>query len=77
MGHNKKECPKFVAWHIKKGISLALVCSEVNLTSIPMHLWWVDSGSTTHVMIRTMPTCKNTRDQINLERIALIFDLDG
>ena len=49
--HFKKECPKYVAWRIKKGTLLTLVCSEVNLTSIPSHTWWVDSGATTHVSI--------------------------
>ena len=50
-GHFKKECPKYVAWRIKKGTLLTLVCSEVNLTSVPSHTWWVDSGATTHVSI--------------------------
>ena len=50
-GHFKKECPKFVAWLIKKGTLLNLVCFEVNLTSIPIHTWWVDSGATTHISI--------------------------
>ena len=47
-GHIKKECPKFVAWCIKKGTLLTLVCSEVNLTSVPIHTWCVDSGTTTY-----------------------------
>ena len=51
VGHFKKECSKFVAWRIKKGTLLTLVCSEVNLTYVPSHTWWVDSGATTHVSI--------------------------
>ena len=49
--HFKKECPKFVAWRIKKDTLLTLVCSEVNLTYVPSHTWWVDSGATTHVSV--------------------------
>ena len=49
VGHIKKECPKFVAWCIKKGTLLILVCSEINLTYVPIHTWWVDSSATTHV----------------------------
>ena len=30
-GHMKKECPKYATWRVKKGKSLALVCSKVNL----------------------------------------------
>ena len=26
-GHMKKECPKYAAWHVKKGKFLILVCS--------------------------------------------------
>ena len=50
-GHFNKECPKYVALRIKKGTLLTLVCSEVNLTSVPSHTWWVDFGATTHVSI--------------------------
>ena len=50
-GHFKKECSKFVAWRIKKGTLVTLVCFEVNLTYVPSHTWWVDSGATTHVSI--------------------------
>ena len=49
--HFKKECPKFVAWRIKKDTLLNLFCFEVNLTSVPIHTWWVDSGATTQISI--------------------------
>ena len=48
-GHFKKDCPKYAKWHVKKGKLLTLVCSEVNLASVPTYTWWVDSGATTHV----------------------------
>ena len=50
-GHMKRECPKYAAWRVKKGNLLALVCSEVNLTSVPKDTWWVDSGATTHISL--------------------------
>ena len=33
-GHIKKECTKYHAWRVKKGMFFTLVCSEVNLASI-------------------------------------------
>ena len=50
-GHVKKDCTKYNAWRIKKGTLLILVCSEVNLTSVPRHTWWIDSGATTHISV--------------------------
>ena len=36
----KKECPRYVAWRVKKGKSLALICFEVNLeVTDPSHLF--------------------------------------
>ena len=58
MGHIKKECPKFVAWRIKKGTFLTLVYSKVNLTSVPIHTWWVYSGATTPTRLSSEPTAK-------------------
>ena len=49
--HKKKQCTNYHAWRAKKGTLLNLVCSEVNLTSIPKHTWWVESGSTTHISV--------------------------
>ena len=45
----KRDCPKYAAWRIKKGKLLTLVCSEVNLASIPKDTWWVDSDAITHI----------------------------
>ena len=38
-GHAKKHCTNYHAWHANKGMLLSLVCSEVNLTSVPRHTW--------------------------------------
>ena len=32
-------------------VTFALVCSEVNIASVPRHTWWIDSGATTHVNV--------------------------
>ena len=50
-GHVKKDYAKYHAWHAKKGTILTLVCSEVNLASIPRNTWWLDSSATTHISV--------------------------
>ena len=50
-GHVKKDCTKYHAWRAKKGTFLTLVCSEVNLASVPRNTWWLDSGATTHISV--------------------------
>ena len=50
-GHKKKQCTNYHTWSAKKGMLLNLVCSEVNLTSVPRHLWLIDSGATTHISV--------------------------
>ena len=45
----KKECPKYVTWGVKKSKCITLVCSEVNLAFVPKDTWWVKSGATTHI----------------------------
>ncbi|RDX92658.1 hypothetical protein CR513_25178, partial [Mucuna pruriens] len=49
--HMKKQYHKYAAWHVKKGQFLALVCFEVNLTFVSTNTWWVDSGTTTHIIV--------------------------
>ena len=34
-GHIKKECTKYHVWNAMKGIFFTLICSEVNLASVP------------------------------------------
>ena len=38
-GHQKKQCTNYHSWRAKKCTLLNLVCSEVNLTSVPRHTW--------------------------------------
>ena len=49
-GHYQKDCLKHKAWFEKKGKPLVFVCFESNLTEVPYNTWWIDSGSTTHVL---------------------------
>ena len=44
----KKDYTKYHVWHAKKGTLLFLVCSEVNLASVPRNTCWIDSGATSH-----------------------------
>ena len=37
LSYVKKDCPKYCAWHMKKGMSLTLVCLEINLFSVPIY----------------------------------------
>ena len=60
VGHKKKQCTNYHAWRAKKGTLLNLVCSEVNLTSVPKHAWWIDSGATTHISV-SMQGCLSCR----------------
>ena len=71
--HFKKECPKFVSCSIKKGTLLTLVCSKVNLTSEPIHTWWVDSGDTTQVSI-SLHGCLWSRQPNDYERFIYVGD---
>ena len=47
----KKDCTKYHAWRVKKDTLLALVCSKVNLASVPRNTWWIDSGATMHISV--------------------------
>ena len=49
--HRLKQCNNYHAWLAKKGMLLKLVCSEVNLVSVPRHTWWINSGATTHISV--------------------------
>ena len=59
--------------NIKKGTLLTLVCFEVNLTSVPSHTWWVDSGATTHVSI-SLQGCLWSRPPNDSERFIYVGD---
>ena len=47
--HIKQDCIKYQKWLIKKGISHAYVCSEINLALVPPHTLWIDIGATIHI----------------------------
>jgi len=49
--HIKKECTTYHAWHAKKDMFFTLVCSEVNLASVPRNTLWLDSGATTYISV--------------------------
>jgi len=50
-GHMKKECTKYHAWRVKKGMFFTFVYSEVNLASVSRNTWWLDSGATIHISV--------------------------
>ena len=56
IGHKKKQFTNYHVWRAKKDMLLNLVCSVVNLTSVPRHTWWIDSGATTHISV-SMQDC--------------------
>ncbi|KAB5520226.1 hypothetical protein DKX38_024545 [Salix brachista] len=73
-GHKKKQCTNYHAWRAKKGMLLALVCSEINLTSVPRHTWWLESGATTHISV-SMQGCLSCRKPNNVERYIYVGDV--
>ena len=72
-GHIKRECTKYHAWRVKKCTLLTLVCSEVNLASVPRHTWWIDSGATTHISV-SMQGCLSCRKPNDAERFIYVGD---
>ncbi|XP_025983818.1 uncharacterized protein [Glycine max] len=72
-GQMKKKCPKYATWRVKKGKSLALVCSEVNLAFVPKDTWWVDFGATTHLSV-TMSGCLWSQLPSGDERFIFVGD---
>ena len=72
-GHVKKDCTKYHAWRAKKGTFLTLVCSEVNLASVPRNTWWLDSGATTHISV-SMQGCLSYRKPSDAERHIFVGD---
>ena len=73
VGHKKKQCTNYHAWRAKKGTLLNLVCSEVNLTSVPKHTWWIDSGAITHTSV-SMQGCLSCRKPNDSERYIYVGD---
>jgi len=52
---------------------LTLVCSEVNLASVPSNTWWLDLGATTNVSV-FMKGCLNYRKPTDSERWIYVGD---
>ncbi|KAH9679437.1 hypothetical protein KPL71_026134 [Citrus sinensis] len=73
LGHVKKECKKYHAWHVKKGTFLTLVCSETNLASVPRNTWWIDSGATTYICV-SLQGCLSYRQPSDAERCIYVGD---
>ena len=73
VGHKKKQCTNYHAWRAKKGTLLNIVCSEVNLTSVPKHTWWIDSGATTHISV-SMQGCLSYQKPNDGERYIFVGD---
>ena len=53
--------------------SLDMVCSEVNLMSVPSNTWWLDSGATTNISV-SMKGCLHYRKPIDSERWIYVGD---
>ena len=70
-GHVKKHCTNYHAWCAKKGMLLSLVCSKVNLTSVPRHTWWLDSAATTRISV-SMQGCLSCRKPSDDERYIYV-----
>ena len=73
VGHKKKQCTNYHAWREKKGTLLNLVCSEVNLTTVPKHTWWINSGATTHISV-SMQGCLIFQKSNDGERYIFVGD---
>ena len=67
----KKECTKYHAWSTKKDMFFILVCSEVNLTSVPRNTWWLDSDAITHISI-SIQGCLSYRRPSDGERYIFV-----
>ena len=61
LGHFKKDCTNFIT----------LVCTEVNLASVPINTWWLDSGATIHVSI-SMQGCLHCQKPRSKEKYIII-----
>jgi hypothetical protein len=51
----------------------ALVCSEVNLSTVSRYSWWLDSGATSNISI-SMQGCLNLRKPNEAERYIYVGD---
>ena len=73
VGHKKKQCTNYHVWPANKGTLLNVVRYEVNLTSVPKHTWWIDSGATTHISV-SMQGCLSFQKPNDGERYIFVGD---
>ena len=71
--HKKKPYTNFHAWRAKKDTLLNLVYYEVNLTLVPKHMWWTDSGAITYISV-SMRGYLSCRKPIDGERYIYMGD---
>ena len=72
----KKEFTNYHAWRAKKCTLISLVCSEVNLASMPQNAWWIDSSATTHIGV-SMQGCLSYRAPTDVERFIYVGEING
>ena len=72
-GHKKKQCTNYHAWRANKGTLLDLICSEVNLTSVPKHTWWIDYRASTNISM-SMEGCLSCQKPNDGERHIFVGD---
>jgi hypothetical protein len=66
-GHMKNDCQKYKRWLEKKSNTISLVCHEYFSVKAPCNTWWIDSGSTIHI-VNTMQGFLNTRKPVSNEQ---------
>jgi hypothetical protein len=49
-GHMKKDCQKYIKWLKRKGNLISSVCHESFFVEALKNTWWIDSGSTIHIV---------------------------
>ena len=62
----KKDCPKFKKWFEKIGNLSSFVCYESNMVNVNINTWWIDSGSTIHI-VNSLQGMQNLRKLVGSE----------
>ena len=62
-----EHCTNYQAQRAKKDMLLILAYSKVNLTSVPRHMWWIDSDVIIHISM-SIQGCLNYRKSSDGER---------
>ena len=66
-GHVKKGCVKFQNWLEKKVNQFSFVCYESNMVDVVYNTWWIDSGSTIHIL-NSLQDMRNLRKSVGSEQ---------